>query len=70
MNAMSRGRRKVWRIQNAPTSSSSPVLWCTILVASGPKKRTQGSLAAGSTRLRLRSASMFLRMISIRSSRA
>ena len=24
MKAMSRGRRKVWRIQNAPTSSSSP----------------------------------------------
>ncbi len=42
MNTISRGRRKVWRIQNANTSSSSPVLWCTILVASRPKKRTHG----------------------------
>jgi hypothetical protein len=45
------------------------VPWCTIRVAWGPKKRTHGSLAPESTRLRLRSASMFLRMISTRSSR-
>ncbi len=52
-----------------PSSSSPVTLMHDPRRVPPPRKRTQGSRAPGSARLRLRSTSMFLRMISIRSSR-